>query len=280
MLKPRTLFVSDLDGTLLNSHSQLSQGSIEMLGAALERGALFTIATARTPATLISMLSPIEMRLPGVVMTGAALFDFSAHTFSRVCHFPPGVAESMLPLYRRHGVATFVYTMEQNLLDVYHIGELNQYEKCFIAERSHTPVKRFHVPADGESVLPASLDKTVLMFSVQPWEKAYALYEEIKERRVPVTPLCYHDAFGPDWGELEMFGPTTSKAAAVEAVASQCAAGRIVAFGDNVNDLPLFSIADRAIAVENAIPELKEHATDIIGPNTADSVAAYILDHC
>lgn len=278
-MRTRVLYVSDLDGTLLDPHTRVTPASASMLNEAIGRGALFTVATARTPATVVDLLRDVEMRLPAVVMTGAALFHFADHSFSRVRCFPPGVVERMLRLYRRHGVATFIYTINTDRLDVFHIGELNQFEKCFIAERCNSPVKRFHVPASGESVLPGGLDNTVLLFSVQPWERAHALYEEMKSSGLPCTPLCYHDAFGPDWGELEMFGPQTSKAAAVEAIASDTGASRIVAFGDNVNDMTLFRLADEGIAVANAIPELKEMASEVIGSNAEDAVASFILNH-
>ena len=64
LLTSRTLYVSDLDGTLLNSHSIVSDASARMLNTAIASGAHFTVATARTPATAIHLLSEIDMRLP------------------------------------------------------------------------------------------------------------------------------------------------------------------------------------------------------------------------
>lgn len=279
LLTPRVLYVSDLDGTLLDSHGHVTPRSADMLNRAIAHGTLFTIATARTPATVIPLLKDVNMRLPGVVMTGAALFHFSDRCFSRICTLPASAVKRLIPVYRRYGVATFIYTMTENHIDVYHIGELNQYEKCFIAERANTPVKKFHVPSDGESVLPDSFDNTVLLFSVQPWDKAFPLYSEVKDSDIPCTPLCYHDAFGEDWGELEIFGPHTGKGAAIEALASDIGASRIVAFGDNVNDIPLFDLADRGVAVANAIDELKEKASEVIETNDRDAVASYILKY-
>lgn len=276
-LRPRTLFVSDLDGTLLNSSSQVSAESARMIGQAVAKGALFSVATARTPATVIPLLRDVPMRHPAVVMTGAALYNLSTYEFSRLQFMPEGVTERLLTLYRKHGVATFVYTFKDNRLDVYHIGALNDHERGFMAQRAHTRVKRFLVPASGESPLPPNLDNTVLLYSVQPWLPALSLYEEVKEKGLPVNPLCYHDNLGEEWGQLEMFSHTADKAKAVEALASDLRADRIVAFGDNVNDIPLFSLADEKIAVQGAVAPLKELATDIIGSNDSDAVASFIL---
>ena len=54
-------------------------------------------------------------------------------------------------------------------------------------------------------------------------------------------------------------------------------ATRVVAFGDNLNDLPMLAAADLAVAVENALPQVRQAADIVIGPNTADSVARFIL---
>lgn len=53
---------------------------------------------------------------------------------------------------------------------------------------------------------------------------------------------------------------------------------RIVVFGDSVNDISMFEIADEAYAVENAIDELKEKATSVIDSNDEDGVAKLLSE--
>lgn len=60
--------------------------------------------------------------------------------------------------------------------------------------------------------------------------------------------------------------------------AARTGARRIVVFGDNLNDLPMMRVADVAVAVGNALPAVKEEASIVTGPNTADSVARFIID--
>ena len=50
----------------------------------------------------------------------------------------------------------------------------------------------------------------------------------------------------------------------------------IVVFGDQINDIKMFKIADHAIAVANADIKLKRCAPLVIGLNTEDSVVKYI----
>ena len=52
-----------------------------------------------------------------------------------------------------------------------------------------------------------------------------------------------------------------------------------MAFGDGMNDIEMFELADEAYAVANAVPELKAIATGIIGSNDEDSVAKWLKEH-
>ena len=61
-------------------------------------------------------------------------------------------------------------------------------------------------------------------------------------------------------------------------MAERTGATRIVAFGDNINDIPMLKSADLAVAVANCVDEVRAVADIVIGPNTDDSVARFILD--
>lgn len=69
-MKTRTLYISDLDGTLLNSNSIVTSHSVENINLLLQKGMLFTIATARTPATVVPLLKQLQLDLPVVLMNG------------------------------------------------------------------------------------------------------------------------------------------------------------------------------------------------------------------
>ena len=71
----KTLYISDLDGTLLNSQSQVSAASRDMLNRLIADNDInFSIATARTPAPVVQLMHGIDSSLPYIVMTGAAMW--------------------------------------------------------------------------------------------------------------------------------------------------------------------------------------------------------------
>ena len=54
---------------------------------------------------------------------------------------------------------------------------------------------------------------------------------------------------------------------------------KVVAFGDNLNDLPMFEAADVRIAVGNAREELKAAADAVIGTNAEDGAARWLIEN-
>jgi 5-amino-6-(5-phospho-D-ribitylamino)uracil phosphatase len=49
-----------------------------------------------------------------------------------------------------------------------------------------------------------------------------------------------------------------------------------VVFGDGINDLDMFAHADHAVAVENAVPELRAVASEIAGRHDEDGVVRWL----
>lgn len=275
----RTLYVSDLDGTLLNPESRVSEKSAALINAAVKKGALFSIATARTPATVSRLLSDIDSDVPLIVMTGSVIWDRKRNEYIHASFHDPDTARRLLDIYRSNRLSTFVYTLGMdNIIHIYHTGAMSELEWKFVKEREGTPFKKFHIPADGESDIPECLDRVLLFYSMRPTEEVRPIYEKIKD--IPeARTMYYHDIFGEEIALMEVFGKDASKANAVRILASKIGADRIVAYGDNVNDLPILAIADEAVAVENALDKVKDAADRVIGSNCEDSVARDITLH-
>lgn len=274
----KTLYVSDLDGTLLSTDSKVTDASAEMINTAIREGALFSIATARTPSTVAPLMSAIHSSLPYIVMTGAAVWNPSTELFEHIVTFPSDVATKILDIFTRHSLPVFIYCFGEGKIQVYHSGPLSPLE-CDFMEGRESRFKHFNVPPSGKSVLPSPLPPVLLFYSIRPVEEGKPVYEEIKAA-CACNPLFYHDIYGDEVAVLEVFAPDATKARAIERLRLSCGAERVVAFGDNVNDIPMLREADVAVAVENAIPEVKDMADIVIGPNSDDAVAQYILtDH-
>lgn len=273
----KTLYVSDLDGTLMQPDARLSEQTISMLNESIGEGKLFTIATARTPATVSGIVKDVNLNIPGIVMTGAALWDKKSNLYSHRKFIDTKPVCDFIELLHRHRFPIFHFTLEENMINIYHIGgKLNNIEQEFVEQRLHSPYKRFHLNMDGTEIPAANPEQTVLFYGMQPTVHAERVYADA--RKIPgLRPQFYHDIYGPEIGIMEAFSPISTKAEAVKLLKEKTGAERVVCFGDNINDLPMFEVADVAVAVENALDEVKGKADIVIGPNTADAVAEFIL---
>ena len=72
-----------------------------------------------------------------------------------------------------------------------------------------------------------------------------------------------------------MFSSQARHSQAVLRLKEMLGAGRVVAFGDDGNEVDMLAAADVGWAVGNASPEAKAAADQIIGSNTEDGVAEY-----
>lgn len=271
-----TLYVTDLDGTLLNTESQVSEKSAAMISDLVHDGAMITVATARTPATVEPLLAGTYTALPAIVLTGAAMWDRDRRRYLYPHFIDNAQAAEALRCFREVDVHPFIYTLRADgVLHVYHNGEMVKPARQFMEERSHLELKQFHLnePWIDQS---ASVPDTVLYFGMGKAENVYPLAETLRSR-LDCAVYSYLDIFNPDVAVIEVFSASVSKASAIKRLAKREGASRIVAFGDSTNDLPMMQIADVAVAVENAIPEVKDAADIVIGRNNADAVARFIL---
>ncbi|MDE6489001.1 MAG: Cof-type HAD-IIB family hydrolase [Paramuribaculum sp.] len=274
----KQLFISDMDGTLLSPDSRISAESARIISDLSRNGALITVATARTPATVEPLLKHVVTTPPAIVMTGAAFWNRERRCFTEPQLMTDSMSAEIRNLCRKEGINPMVYTVadDNTHLKMFVYGTPGKPERKFIEERTGSPLKRIHLLDQKEE--PTFHSRTVLQFAIGEAERIYAVAEQLRNR-IGCAVSAYPDIFHHDLAMLEIFAPGVSKAAATERLRSLTGADEVVVFGDNLNDLPMMAVADRAIAVGNALEAVRDAADEIIGANSTDSVARYIATH-
>lgn len=277
MARKGTLYVSDMDGTLLGTDSRVSPASAELMQQLVAEGALFTVATARTPATVVPLLAQAPVSVDAIVMTGAATWNLRQGAFADVHTIPEEWVVHILALCAEHAIHPFIYVLAADgaTLDVYHgAAAFNKAEESFYLQRCHLPLKRFHL---GRLLPVEAFRRCLLFYAMGPAEAINPVAEALR-RETDLAVSCYPDIFNPAIANLEILAPGVSKAAAIRRTAERLGVNRIVVFGDNLNDLPMFAVADTSVAVANALPQVREAADIVIGANYTDAVPRFILD--
>lgn len=271
----KTLYISDLDGTLLNSRAEVSEKSKAIISRLItEKNILFSVATARTPATVVRMLDGIENRLPYIVMTGAAMWN---NGLVNRRYIRPEEVDYLLEACRKAGVRPFVYSFDGSGLVAYHSPEMNDYEREFVVQRQKSVYKRFvfvdELPEEARQ-------STMLLFVSGCPEVLGVAYRQAQADGLPCTMSYYYDTYQPTVGFFEIMAEGASKAAALKSLVAETGAERVVVFGDSANDLSMREVADLFIAPANADEKVKAVADEVIGTNDDDSVARWIAADC
>ena len=71
----RTLYVTDLDGTILNHDQRVSEKSIAILNRLMEKGLLLTYATARSIVSSTVVTEGLRITTPVITSNGVSIID-------------------------------------------------------------------------------------------------------------------------------------------------------------------------------------------------------------
>lgn len=268
----KTLYISDLDGTLLQPDVTLSASTVRIINELMAQGMYFTAATARSIASAKHILKDLNLSVPVILMNGVCIYDFQRMDYLKIETFPQKSVEVLMDLIGRYHLKGFAYAIKDGILSTYYEDLSNKALYDFYKERVDLYHKRFTQVEHFSSLSQEPLIYFTLMDCKENLEPTYELIKDIKD----LNCTFYKDNYSPDFWYLEIFSKAASKYHSVMYLREALGFDRVVCFGDNRNDLPLFQASDYKIAVGNAVKELKEKADLIIGNNTADGVAVWL----
>lgn len=268
-MNTKTLWISDLDGTLLNKDKKITSVTKNILNKAIAEGEHFTVATARTPGTVVDMLEGVNVNVPAVVMNGGAIYNLATERYEHAVLMAPELVACVQDVLSKYNKNAFIYTIEQHKLVTYYQELANKHEQLFYEERMNNTRKTF---VQGIPPVDAKVIHFAIMGDGEVIEQIAKDLEIIKG----IAKICSRDVYDENTYYLEVYSEKVSKASAIEYVKEHYGFDRVICFGDNVNDLEMFGLADEKYAVANALDEVKELATAVIGHHNEDGVAKFI----
>lgn len=267
-----TLYAADLDGTLLCPGAVLSRRSRSALYKFTSHGLFITAATARTPATVVDILKDTGSLAPCAMMNGVLLFDMREKKILSAEVLSPSTGAHIVSCACHHAAVSMIYTLSDGALRVFYRPDGSELTQGFVEARNRTPYKTWQaVSSYGE----AENENVIYLAAIGARETLSALEQDIK-KDTSLRTVLYREVNYENVWVFEAFSAQASKAKTVRKSAELCGADRIVAFGDNYNDLPLFEGADVSVAVANAVPEVIAAADFVCGSNLEDGVAEWI----
>jgi len=268
----KTLYISDLDGTLFNSKKEVSDFTVDTLNKFIESGGLFTVATARTSYGCDYRLDKIKLNLPAILMNGVFLYSFNGKKYIDVKKINPLMVaqiEKVLNKYKNFG---FMYTYKNNKISIFYKNKDDLRHTQYYSDRAIASCEEITLVKDFTE---AAKNKDVVYFALTGQEKIIRdIWQEIK-KIAGLGSVIYLNIYN-DLYCLEIFDKDASKANALKRLKSIVGADEVIVFGDNHNDIDIMQAADKSYAPENAVNEVKEMATGIIDSCDEDGVAKFI----
>jgi len=271
-IKKTNLFITDLDGTLLRNDLTVSPYTAETINRLIAEGMQFTVATARSTGSAVKIIEQLAINVPCVLMNGVCIYDLLSKRYINVEYINRQTALKVAHAFKSHGLEPFMYKIKDNCLSCEYTGLQTESIRKFFDERKKKYDKPFKMVANFEE----SCDNYVIYFTVlHKYEKLLPLSEELS-RMDGIRFEFYKDIYSENEWYLEVFSSRASKYNGIRYLRENFGFTHITAFGDNLNDLPMFEASDVKIAVANAREEVKAKADFITDNNNNDGVARYM----
>lgn len=272
------LLVCDIDGTLLNSSSKISEGNIKAIKRFVAGGGMFTVATGRMEKSVLPYLDVLPVNVPAIVYNGAAIYDFKTGRILWQADLDTSVAGAVMDTIER---------FPEIGVQVYHGGR-----SYFVRENNYTEAHRirehFEPVRTGLDGVPSPWFKIIIAWDppkLKDVEDFLRGYEAGRNAAGGSEAICVAESrkapFRQVYSEphfLELLAPTATKGGALKVLTGMLGIDRscVISMGDNLNDIELIKEAGIGIAVGNAHNALKAAAGMCCTDHNNDPVSEVI----
>lgn len=261
------LFISDIDGTLLEAGKNISEKNIVAVKKMVDAGIIVTIATGRMYRATLPVAKVLGVDVPIITYNGALIKSVSGKILYEN-PLPSEIVVELTNFFEKNGWYIQNYSEDNLYFPVY-----NEYAKFYEQNQKVT----------GETVgWDKMRTKTSHVCKMLNITNGLAETEKISEivraefgEKISVTRST------PIFNEIVC--PGVSKAAAIKILAKKFNTdiSEVIAIGDSNNDLPMLKAAGKSIAMGNASDEIKtvcDYVTgDCVDDGFAQAVEKFVL---
>ncbi|PKR79352.1 Cof-type HAD-IIB family hydrolase [Halalkalibacillus sediminis] len=260
------LIALDLDGTLLNDKKIVTQRTVQTLNAAREAGHVVMIATGRPFRVSKQYYSQLKLDTPIVNMNGALVHHPRNQSWDPI-HSP-------LPRNVAHDIFETCYNVGvQNIM-----AEIR--DEVFLDQNDEHSLTDFFLEGLDKPAtigrLKDTLDRDPSSILIHPFDDRVGQIRDTLDQQH--SSIVEHRKWGAPFHVIEIVRSGLHKAIGVQKIAEEYGIpqDRVIAFGDEDNDLEMIEFAGVGVAMNNGIDELKTLANETTLTNHEDGVAHFI----
>lgn len=262
-----TLYVSDLDGTLLRSNEVTSEYTNSVINSLTDRGMIFSYATARSLITAKKVTKGINAKIPLIVYNGAFVIDNVTEDILIANYFDESVYKVLDELFANK-IYPIVYAYIEGKEKFSFLPELCTVGMNKFIDSRSGDVRTNVVKTTDE----LKLGNIFYITCIDEPNKLKPFYDKYKD----IFHCVYQTDIYTNEQWLEIMPLAASKSNAIKQLQGLLKCEKLIVFGDGQNDIDMFELADESYAVQNAHEDLKKYATAIISSNDEDGVAKWL----
>ena len=255
------LFISDLDGTLVDKKKQLTAGTIAAVARLKAAGIGFSVISARPRSGVLPIVDQLGLDVPIGAFNGGILFKRDG-TMLAEHRIAPHVAAGMFELAQGLDVAPWLFADDHWYALADHGPHFASEEVS--ANQAPIVVEDFSAYYDRADKITFVSDDPALLAGLL--DRARAAYGD--DATIAQSQTYY----------LDVTATAANKGDGVAALAASFGVplSQTAVIGDQFNDVPMFARAGLSIAMGQAPDGVKALAQHVTGANDADGVAQAI----
>ena len=262
---------TDIDGTLLNSHRELSPRTIKAIQQ-LDKQLPIILASSRMPSAMRHLQQELDiLHHPLICFNGGYVLHFAdakaAPTVLDTIQIPAAICSAIVGMASNTAIHVSLYANDE-----WHAPRMDQWtEKEQRVTKVAARVTELHPVLETWQTAGSGAHKVMCM---GPEEEIFEMAAKLDARYADQLHV-----YRSKTTYLEIAPKAISKATALELVLQQqydINLSEVVAFGDNYNDIDMLRAVGLGIAVGNAREEVKAVANEVTLNSVDDGVAVAI----
>jgi Cof subfamily protein (haloacid dehalogenase superfamily) len=268
----KNVYITDLDHTFLRNDLSVSEFSKSMWNK-MAKNSIASIATARTYKKTMQFMGGVDINAPMILLDGALIATVDKKIIETK-FIDKDIADSIIDEGAKFGIYPFILALaDDELNEVFlHSETLNSIQTQVL--KNYSCDDHLHLQ---KNICSTGSDFKIVYMGQKEIIEALALHVEAifkDELKYILAPEAYTKSYF-----LTILHKDADKSHGIKSV-SQYAdfeLSKLSVFGDNINDIGMFELANTAIAMANAQERVKQKADIVLKhTNDEDGVAKYL----
>lgn len=277
------LIACDMDGTLLNSRHEIDEENIEAIRNAEKSGIVFAISTGREYDNVEPFLKKHNIRCQCVLMNGAEYRDEYGNIVE-VINIDTHIAAKIIDVLNKDKVSARIFTnrgvytsdtKEEALKEMTYRTLAFNPEMSLDEAREEAKKQPYFVQLKYIDDMDEFLNSGIEIRKFVAFHKDIDLIDKMKKEIGKITGIAVSSSFSDN---IEITHMTAQKGIILAKVAQKMGFDRseVMVIGDSYNDYSMFEVFEESVAMENAVPEIKQIAKYVTDTNDNLGVAKAI----